>query len=52
MAWSQLIGTVSLELFGHFVGATTDFESVFSYMMSAVAALLVLGPSAGDAQAV
>jgi AcrR family transcriptional regulator len=52
MAWSQLIGTVSLELFGHFVGATTDFESVFVYMMSAVATLLVLGPSAGDADSV
>jgi AcrR family transcriptional regulator len=44
MAWSQLIGTVSLELFGHFVGATTDFESVFIYMMGTVASLLGARP--------
>jgi AcrR family transcriptional regulator len=33
MAWTSLIGMVSLELFGHFKGATTDFEAVFSYAM-------------------
>jgi AcrR family transcriptional regulator len=44
MAWTQLIGTVSLELFGHYVGATTDFDSVFTYMMGTMGRLLVLGP--------
>ena len=29
MAWTQLFGMVSLELFGHYVGATTDFDVVF-----------------------
>jgi AcrR family transcriptional regulator len=48
MAWSQLVGTVSLELFGHFVGATTDFDPVFIYMMSALGRLLVLGSGAGN----
>lgn len=33
MAWTSLIGMVSLELFGHYVGATTDFDAVFSYAM-------------------
>ena len=31
MAWTQLLGMVSLELFGHYVGATTDFDAVFDY---------------------
>ena len=33
MAWTALIGMVSLELFGHYKGATTDFEPVFAYAM-------------------
>jgi AcrR family transcriptional regulator len=37
MAWTQLIGTVSLELFGHYEGATTDFKPVFQYCMAAIA---------------
>jgi AcrR family transcriptional regulator len=32
-AWTGLIGMVSLELFGHYKGATTDFEPVFTYAM-------------------
>jgi AcrR family transcriptional regulator len=32
-AWTSLIGMVSLELFGHYKGATTDFEPVFAYSM-------------------
>lgn len=33
MAWTTVIGTVSLELFGHYEGGTTDFEAVFDYAM-------------------
>jgi AcrR family transcriptional regulator len=33
MAWTELIGMISLELFGHYKGATTDFEPVFMYAM-------------------
>jgi len=36
MAWTQLIGMVSLELFGHYEGATTDFGPVFEYCMAAI----------------
>jgi AcrR family transcriptional regulator len=36
LAWTQLIGMVSLELFGHYKGATTDFEAVFEYAMTAI----------------
>ncbi len=33
MAWTSLVGTVSLELFGHYEGGTTDFGAVFTYSM-------------------
>jgi hypothetical protein len=33
---------VSLELFGHYVGATTDFDAVFDYSMRVVARLVGL----------
>ena len=33
MAWTSLVGTVSLELFGHYEGGTTDFGAVFAYSM-------------------
>jgi AcrR family transcriptional regulator len=36
VAWTQAIGMVSLELFGHFVGATTDFDATFDYAMRIV----------------
>jgi AcrR family transcriptional regulator len=36
VAWTQVIGMVSLELFGHFVGATTDFDAAFEYAMRIV----------------
>jgi AcrR family transcriptional regulator len=45
MAWTQLIGMVSLELFGHYKGATTDFDAVFEYTMVAVGRLGGLGDS-------
>jgi AcrR family transcriptional regulator len=44
MAWTQLFGMVSLELFGHYVGATTDFDVVFDYSMRVVAGLVGVGP--------
>jgi hypothetical protein len=44
MAWTQLFGMVSLELFGHYVGATTDFDVVFEYSMRLVASLVGLAP--------
>jgi AcrR family transcriptional regulator len=39
IAWTQLIGMVSLELFGHYKGASTDFGVVFDYSMLAVGRL-------------
>ncbi|HTW05985.1 MAG TPA: TetR/AcrR family transcriptional regulator [Acidimicrobiales bacterium] len=39
IAWAHLIGIVSLELFGHFKGATTDFERLFDYTVRAVGEL-------------
>jgi AcrR family transcriptional regulator len=44
MAWTQLFGMVSLELFGHYVGATTDFGVVFDHSMRVVASLVGLAP--------
>jgi AcrR family transcriptional regulator len=39
IAWTQLIGMVSLELFGHYKGASTDFDVVFDYAMLTVGRL-------------
>ena len=36
LAWTQLMGCVSMELFGHYKGATTDFDRVFDYLMEAI----------------
>lgn len=33
MAWTQLIGSLSFELFGHLKGAVHDYESYFDYQM-------------------
>jgi AcrR family transcriptional regulator len=33
--WTALLGSVSLERFGHFKGATTDFDPFFAYQMEA-----------------
>lgn len=43
VAWTQLLGMVSLELFGHFVGATEDFDAVFVYAMRTTAAVTGIG---------
>lgn len=34
LAWTGLIGMVSLELFGHYKGGTTDFDAVFAAAMA------------------
>ena len=41
-AWTQLLGMVSLELFGHYVGATTDFDAFFEYSMGMLARMVGL----------
>lgn len=33
LAWTTLIGTVSLELFGHYVGAFSDIDAAYDYAM-------------------
>ena len=43
VAWTQLLGMVGLELFGHFVGATGDIDAVFAYAMRTVAAVTGIG---------
>jgi len=42
VAWTVLLGMVSFELFGHYVGATTDFTAFFEYEMRLVAHLVGL----------
>jgi AcrR family transcriptional regulator len=44
MAWTQVFGMVTLELFGHYVGATTDFDVVFDHSMRVAAGLVGLAP--------
>ncbi len=41
-AWTLLLGMVSFELFGHYVGATTDFDALFQYEMRLLARVLGL----------
>jgi AcrR family transcriptional regulator len=43
MAWSQLIGLVSFELFGHLHNAIHDYDAHFDYQMRVVARELGLG---------
>ena len=42
LAWSGLIGVISFELFGQFVGIITDYAAYFDYTASATAAELGL----------
>ena len=46
LAWSSLYGTISFELFGHFVGSVADGERYFDRVAAELAALIGLGPSA------
>ncbi len=43
LAWTALIGMVSLELFGHYKGGTTDFAEVFAYAMEGAGRVAGLG---------
>ena len=40
LAWSSLYGTISFELFGHFVGSVQDGDRYFDRAMSELAALI------------
>jgi AcrR family transcriptional regulator len=42
MGWSQLIGSISFELFGHLYGVIHDYEAYFDFQMREVAAGLGL----------
>jgi AcrR family transcriptional regulator len=42
LAWSSLYGTISFELFGHFVGSVEDGDRYFDRAMSDLAALIGL----------
>jgi AcrR family transcriptional regulator len=43
LAWSSLYGTISFELFGHFVGSVRDGDRYFDRAMGELAALMGLG---------
>jgi hypothetical protein len=36
-AWTQLLGSVSLELFGHLDNVIADFDALFAYQMALMA---------------
>jgi hypothetical protein len=40
LAWSALFGTISFELFGHFVGSVEDGDRYFDRVMTDLAALI------------
>jgi AcrR family transcriptional regulator len=42
LAWSSLFGTISFELFGHFVGSVEDGDRYFDRVMTDLAALIGL----------
>jgi AcrR family transcriptional regulator len=43
LAWSAIYGTISFELFGHFVGAVEDADRYFDRAMTELARLIGLG---------
>ena len=43
LAWSSLYGTISFELFGHFVGSVEDADRYFDRAMGELAGLIGLG---------
>src|SRR4051794_19400043 len=43
LAWSSLYGTISFELFGHFVGSVEDADRYFDRAMTELAGLIGLG---------
>ena len=42
LAWSALFGTISFELFGHFVGSVEDADRFFDRAMAELAGLVGL----------
>ena len=36
LAWTQLIGSISFELFGHLKGAIVDYQAYFDYQMARI----------------
>jgi AcrR family transcriptional regulator len=44
LAWSSLYGTISFELFGHFVGSVEDGDRYFDHAMAELARLIGLTP--------
>ena len=45
LAWTQLLGAISLELFGHLHNVIKDYEAFFDYQMSIMAGLVGLTPT-------
>jgi AcrR family transcriptional regulator len=37
MAWTQLVGSISFELFGHLHGVVADYDTYFGYQMAQIA---------------
>jgi AcrR family transcriptional regulator len=44
LAWSSIYGTISFELFGHFVGSVTDADRYFDRAMGELAGLVGITP--------
>lgn len=51
-AWTQLVGSVSLEVFGHLQGAFQDNGAFFDHAVELMAALVGFSPDDGGAQLV
>ena len=50
LAWTELIGSVSFELFGHLHNVIHDYEAYFDYQLRGIAIALGLTPSTRDAR--
>ena len=46
LAWSQLFGSISLEMFGHLHNVIHDYDAFFKLQMRRAAEFLVAGPAA------
>lgn len=44
LVWTHLLGTISYELFGHFHGLISDYDTFFDLQMRRAAQILVSGP--------
>ena len=45
LAWSQLFGSISLEMFGHLHNVIHDYDAYFEVQMRHAAEFLVSGPA-------